>query len=119
MEIVENECERKIAFTSKSGNSLQITAFFCNFARSEKLPSRCKGNNYFGMRDSDLRKKRNFLLRVRQVNDIYLEHSRRGVFTENIYRLYIRDRFFISRSTFYFYLSVPYKKLLNETGRQD
>jgi hypothetical protein len=96
-----------------------FTAFFCNFACSEKLPTQHKGNNYFGMRDSDIRKKRNFLLRVKQVNDIYIEQSHRGVFTENIYRLYIRDRFFISRSTFYSYLSVPYKKLLNELSGQD
>jgi hypothetical protein len=69
------------------------------------------------MTNRDLRRRRNFLLRVRQVNEVYLEHSRRGVFAQNIYRIYVRDRFLISRFPFYYYLSIPYKKLLGETER--
>ena len=61
---------------------------------------------------------RNFLLRVERVNEVFLEHSQRGIFTENIYRLYVRDRFLISRATFYRYLTIPYRRYLNElTGK--
>lgn len=63
-----------------------------------------------------LKKRRNFLLRVKQVNEIFIEHHRRGVFAENIYRLYIRDRFYISRRTFYSYLTIPY---LRELARME
>lgn len=59
-----------------------------------------------------------YLLRVEQVNKIYLEQSRRGIYTNQIYRDYIRDQFFISRSTFYSYLSVPYKKELEELAKE-
>lgn len=55
---------------------------------------------------------RNYYLRVKQVNEVYVEHARRGVFVENIYRLYIRDRFYISRTTFYKYLTIPYTREL-------
>lgn len=58
--------------------------------------------------------RRNFLLRVKRVNEIYIEHSKRGIFVENIFRMYIRDQFLISRATFYIYLSIPYKKELEE-----
>jgi hypothetical protein len=58
----------------------------------------------------------NFLLKVKSVNEVYYEHSRRGVFTENIYRLYVRDRFFISRRTFYAYLAIPYRRELEKLG---
>lgn len=59
-------------------------------------------------------RRKNYLLRVEKVNEIYVEHSKRGVFVEHIYHNYIRDQFHISRSTFYSYLSVPYKKELEE-----
>ena len=61
----------------------------------------------------------NFLLRVKRVNEIYVEYSRRGIFAENIYRLYIRDQFLISRATFYTYLSIPYKKELEAFAEND
>jgi hypothetical protein len=63
--------------------------------------------------------RKNYLARVRRVNEIFLEHSRRGVFTEHIYRLHIRDRFFISRSTFYVYLTIPYERELERLEVQD
>lgn len=50
-----------------------------------------------------------FLAKVKQVNEIYVEYSKRGVPPENIYRLYIRDQFYISRRTFFRYLTIPYK----------
>ena len=58
--------------------------------------------------------RRNFLLKVKKVNEIYLEHSKRGVFVEYIFRNYIKNQFFISRTTFYEYLSIPYLKELEE-----
>ena len=60
--------------------------------------------------------RRNFLLRVREVNEVYLLYSKRGVFTEKIYRLYVRDRFYISRATFFRYLTIPYKKELADAN---
>lgn len=60
----------------------------------------------------------NFLLRVKRVNEIYIEHSRRGLFVENIYRMYIQEQFLIGRTTFYAYLSIPYKKELEELEKK-
>lgn len=65
------------------------------------------------MEKSSCRRK-NYLLRVKEVNEIYMKHYKRGIFVEHIYRDYIRNQFYISRSTFYSYLSVPYKKELEE-----
>ena len=62
--------------------------------------------------------RRNFLLRVQRVNEVYLFHSKRGVFVEHIFRNYVRDEFLISRSTFYQYLSIPYKRELEELDRK-
>jgi hypothetical protein len=60
--------------------------------------------------DWGMKTKINFFKKVKAINEIYLENSKRGLTAENIYRLYIRDRFFISRSSFYRYLTIPYKK---------
>jgi len=56
--------------------------------------------------------KENFLKKVKEVNEIYLEHSRRGASPGYIYRCYIRDQFYISRRTFFRYLTIPYKRML-------
>ena len=63
--------------------------------------------------------RKNFLLRVERVNEVYLEHARRGVFVEHIYRNHIKDQFLISRSTFFTYLSIPYKKELEELEEKE
>lgn len=60
----------------------------------------------------------NFLQRVKEVNEIYLEYSSKGVFNEYIYINYIKDRFHISRTTFYNYLSIPYGKELKQIQAQ-
>lgn len=52
--------------------------------------------------------RKNFLLRVKEVNEIYLEQSHRGLRNEYIYAHFIRNRFHISRTTFYQYLTIPY-----------
>jgi hypothetical protein len=57
---------------------------------------------------------RNFLLRVKKINEIYVEHAQRGVPATEIYRRYIGTTFFISRGTFYRYLTIPYKRLLSD-----
>ncbi|GHV66949.1 hypothetical protein FACS1894199_11420 [Bacteroidia bacterium] len=58
--------------------------------------------------------KRFFLERVREINEIYSEYSQKGDPTDYIYRNHIRDRFHISRSAFYEYLSIPYKNMLKK-----
>jgi len=63
--------------------------------------------------------RKNFLLRVERVNEVYLEYARRGVFVEHIYRNHIKDQFLISRTTFFAYLSIPYKKELEEIERKE
>ena len=53
--------------------------------------------------------RRNFLERVRKVNEIYLQYKSKGEQNEYIYQNYIREQFNISRATFYTYLTIPYK----------
>jgi hypothetical protein len=48
--------------------------------------------------------------RIREVNEIYKEQSEKGLSNEYIYNHFIVDRYHISRTTFYSYLTVPYKK---------
>jgi hypothetical protein len=62
--------------------------------------------------------KNNFLLRVKEINEIYLEYSRKGCFTEYIYNTYIKDRYHISRTTFYTYLTIPYERQLKKIQEQ-
>lgn len=60
-----------------------------------------------------------FLQRVREVNEVYLAHAGRGLFNEYIYRNYIRDRFHISRTTFYQYLTIPYEAELKKIAERE
>ncbi|MDR2009226.1 MAG: hypothetical protein LBQ22_01940 [Bacteroidales bacterium] len=63
---------------------------------------------------------RKFLLkRVKEVNEIYMNHSKRGLSNEYIYRNYIRNVFHISRSTFYEYLTIPYAKEIKEIENKE
>lgn len=63
--------------------------------------------------------KRNFLKRVKKVNEVYLEHAKKGMFHRHIYDNFIKDAFNISRSTFYEYLAIPYKTLIKELDEQE
>ena len=54
----------------------------------------------------------NFLKKVKEVNEIYIEHHNKGIFNEYIYKHFIAEQFHISRSTFYTYLTIPYKTQL-------
>ncbi len=56
---------------------------------------------------------------IKEVNEVFLEYFKKGMFTENIFRNYIRDRFHISRSTFFEYLSTPYKSQLKELDEKE
>lgn len=49
---------------------------------------------------------RYYLTRVVQIQDIVLEHQKKGVTQEWTYRNVIRPQFHISRSTFYNYLAI-------------
>jgi hypothetical protein len=50
--------------------------------------------------------KKNFLKKVKDVQDIYQEYHRRGYTNEYIYKELIRPKWLISRTTFYNYLSI-------------
>lgn len=63
--------------------------------------------------------KRNFLKRVKKVNEVYLEHAKKGMFHRHIYDNFIKDAFNISRSTFYEYLAIPYKTLIRDLDEQE
>jgi len=58
--------------------------------------------------------RKNLLDKIRKVNEVYLKYKSKGEQNEFIYQNYIREQFNISRSTFYAYLTVPYKRELNE-----
>ena len=58
--------------------------------------------------------RKNMLLRVKEVNELYVEKSKIGLSSEFIYRTFIAPRFHISRSTLYEYLAIPYERQLKE-----
>ncbi len=51
------------------------------------------------------------LKKIRDVNEIYVKLNAKGLSNEYIYKHYIRERFYISRATFYEYLTIPYKSM--------
>ena len=59
------------------------------------------------------------LLRVKEVNELYVEKSRIGLSTEYIYRTFIEPRFHISRSTLYEYLTIPYERQLKDIHQRE
>lgn len=56
----------------------------------------------------------NILKRMVEVQDITLEHTRKGVTQEWVYLNVIHPRFIISRATYYAYLSFPAKRELRK-----
>ena len=60
-----------------------------------------------------------FLNRVKAVNEIYTQNTKRGASNEWIYEHLIKDVFHISRSTFYDYLTIPYAAQLKEIERAE
>lgn len=63
--------------------------------------------------------KNNYLNRVKAVNEIYKQYTAKGYSNEWIFKNLIKDKFFISRSTFYTYLSIPYKRELERTKARE
>ena len=63
--------------------------------------------------------RKNLLLKVKAVNEIFIKYKRLGCSSINIYNLYIKDTFLISYSTFNTYLSIPYKKQLAEIEEKE
>lgn len=58
--------------------------------------------------------RRNYLLRVRDVQNIYTEYHGRGYTDVYIYNTHIYPTFKISRTTFYSYLATPAERDLKE-----
>ena len=54
----------------------------------------------------------NYLKRIIEIQEIVLKHQQRGVTQKWVYGNVIKERFFISYSTFNAYLSVPAKAQL-------
>ena len=63
--------------------------------------------------------RKNMLLRVKEVNELYVEKARIGLSTEYIYRTFIEPRFHISRTTLYEYLAIPYDRQLREIAQRE
>lgn len=63
--------------------------------------------------------RKNFLLRVKEVNELYKEKQRIGLSTEFIHRTFIAPQFHISRSTLYEWLTIPYAKQLREIAEAE
>ena len=60
----------------------------------------------------------NYLQKVAAVNETFIKYTAKGLSNEYIYNNYIKSVFFISRTTFYNYLSIPYKKELKQIETQ-
>lgn len=58
--------------------------------------------------------RRNFLLRVKDIQDIYTEYHRRGCTDKYIHETHIYPLYKIGRTTFYNYLTIPAVKELKE-----
>jgi hypothetical protein len=58
--------------------------------------------------------RKNILLRIIDIQTIYLQHNEQGVTGEYIYNRYIHPVYRISRKTFYNYLATNAKKELKE-----
>ena len=60
------------------------------------------------------KKPENLLRRMVEIQNITLEHTKRGITQEWIYSNLIYPRFFISKRQYYNYLAYPAKKELRE-----
>jgi len=59
-----------------------------------------------------------YIKKVKCVNDIYDEHSRKGLSNATIYRNYIKEQFFISERTFYRFLKIDHENLIIKYKQQ-
>lgn len=58
--------------------------------------------------------RRNFLLRVKDIQDIYTSYHERGCTDKYIYQTHVYPTYKIGRTTFYNYLAIPAMKELKE-----
>lgn len=63
--------------------------------------------------------RRTFLKKVIEVQNITLEHTKRGATQRWVYNNLIADRFYICESTYNRYLSLPAKSLLKKSDEKD
>ena len=63
--------------------------------------------------------RKNFLLRVKEVCEIYNRETAKGKFNEYIYSTYIAGQYHISRATFYDYLTIPYERELKKIEEKE
>ena len=62
---------------------------------------------------------RRYLEKIMSVQKIWTDYRAKGSTTEWIYNNLIEPHYYISRSTFYGYLTVPAKKMLKELAATD
>lgn len=63
--------------------------------------------------------RRIFLTKVIEIQNITLEHTRRGASQRWIYTNLIAERFYIAESTYNRYLAIPAKAMLKKIGEND
>lgn len=63
--------------------------------------------------------RKNFLLRVKEICEIYKRESGKGCFNEYIYLTHIKHQYHISRATFYEYLTIPYERELKKIEERE
>ena len=51
--------------------------------------------------------RKNFLLRVKEINEIYKREAAKALPTDYIFRNFIEEQYHISRATFYNFLNIP------------
>lgn len=61
----------------------------------------------------------NLLRRMVEIQDITLEHQRRGVSNDWIHKNVIQPKYLISRSTYYQYLAINARKELKELVKNE
>jgi len=62
--------------------------------------------------------RRNILKRIVEIQNLTLEHTSRGVTQVWVYEHVIQPRFVISNRTYYNYLNINAKRILNESEKQ-
>lgn len=62
--------------------------------------------------------RRNILKRIVEIQNLTLEHTSRGVTQVWVYEHVIQPRFVISVRTYYNYLNINAKRILNESEKQ-
>jgi len=60
--------------------------------------------------------RKNFLIKVINIQQIQIDYNKKGVTNEFIFDNIIQPRYFISRTTFYNYLTINARKELTELG---